>query len=100
MFSSLFGAQTRIGNLRWSLDDSSRAHKAIAGRVAGALDASGNTDFDQALAGQADTKPNKPKVDIEKEMVDLASTQLRYDASAKLLSAAYQGLRTALKNNG
>ena len=39
-------------------------------------------------------------MDLEKEMVDLASTQLRYDASAKLLSQAYQGLRTAIKNNG
>ncbi len=97
MFSALFGAQTRIGNLRWSLDDSSTAHKGIAARVAGALESSGNTDFDQALAdrGQA-----APKVDLEKEMVDLASTQLRYDASAKLLQQAYQGLRSAIKNNG
>ncbi len=95
MFSSLFGSHTRIGNLRWSLDDSSQAHKAIAGRVAGALSASGNTDFAEALAGQAGAKPG---VDIEKEMVDLASTQLRYESSAKLLSAAYQGLRTAIRD--
>jgi hypothetical protein len=33
-------------------------------------------------------------------MVDLASTQLRYEASSKLLTAAYQGLRTAIRNNG
>jgi flagellar basal body rod protein FlgB len=97
MFSSLFGAQTRIGNLRWSLDDSSRTHKGIAARVAGALSSSGNADFDQALAGQ---QAQKPQVDLEKEMVDLASTQLRYDASAKLLSQAYQGLHTAIKTNG
>lgn len=95
MFSSLFGAQTRIGNLRWSLDDSGQAHKAIAGRVAGALPASGNTDFAEALAGQA---ANQPKVDIEKEMVDLASTQLRYETSARLLTQAYQGLRTAIRD--
>jgi flagellar basal body rod protein FlgB len=97
MFSSLFGAQTRIGNLRWSLDDSSRTQKAIAGRVSGALSSSGNTDFDQALAAQQGTKP---PVDLEQEMVGLASTQLRYDASVKLLTAAYQGLRTAIRNNG
>jgi flagellar basal body rod protein FlgB len=97
MFSALFGAQTRIGNLRWSLDDTSKTHKGIAARVAGALDASGNTDFDQALA---DKSQRAPKVDLEKEMVDLASTQLRYDASAKLLQQAYQNLRTAIKNNG
>ncbi len=97
MFSSLFGTTTRIGQLRWSLDDSSRTQRGIAARVAGALPASGNADFDAALAGQQQAAP---KVDIEKEMVDLASTQLRYDASVKLLSQAYQGLRTALKNNG
>lgn len=95
MFSALFGSQTRIGNLRWSLDDTSKTHKGIAARVAGSLEASGNADFDQALAGKG--KP-APKVDLEAEMVNLASTQLRYDASAKLLQQAYQGLRTALKN--
>ena len=97
MFSSFFGNQTRIGGLRWSLDDSSRTQRGIAARVASALPASGNADFDQALAGQ---QAAAPKVDLEKEMVDLASTQLRYDASAKMLSQAYQGLRTAIKNNG
>jgi flagellar basal body rod protein FlgB len=97
MFSAIFGSETRIGNLRWSLDDTSKAHKGIAARVAGAVDASGNTDFDQALA---DKSRQAPKVDLEKEMVDLASTQLRYDASAKLLQQAYQSLRTAIKTNG
>ncbi len=97
MFSALFGPQTRIGNLRWSLDDSSAAHKGIAARVSGAIEQSGNTDFDAALSDQA---RKAPKVDIEKEMVDLASTQLRYDASAKLLQAAYQGLHTAITKNG
>jgi flagellar basal body rod protein FlgB len=97
MFSALFGNQTRIGNLRWSLDDSTRTHKEIAARVAGALDASGNTDFSQALASQ---QARKPQVDIQQEMVDLASTQLRFDANAKLLQSAYQQLRTALKSNG
>ncbi len=95
MFSALFGNQTRIGNLRWSLDDSVRTHKGIAARIAGALDSSGNTDFSEALAGQ---QAKKPQVDVEKEMVDLASNQLRFDASAKLLQSAYQGLRAALKN--
>lgn len=97
MFSSLFGAQSKIGQLRWSLDDSSRTQRGIAGRVAGALEGSGNADFDQALADQ---QANHPKVDLEQEMVNLASTQLRYDASAKLLSAAYQGLRTAMRDRG
>lgn len=97
MFSSLFGPETRIGNLRWSLDDSSHTQKAIAGRVAGALPASGNTDFSNALAlAQSKHQP----VDLEKEMVDLASTELRYETSAKLLTSAYQDLRNAVSNNG
>jgi flagellar basal body rod protein FlgB len=97
MFSALFGNQTRIGTLRWSLDDSSRTQRGIAGRVSGALESSGNTDFSQTLAQQG---KQAPKVDLEQEMVDLASTQLRYDASAKLLQQAYQNLRTAIKTNG
>ncbi len=97
MFSSLFGAQSKIGQLRWSLDDSSRTQRGIASRVAGAVGGSGNADFDQAMADQ---EANHPKVDLEVEMVNLASTQLRYDASAKLLSAAYQGLRTAIRDRG
>ena len=97
MLSGLFGSTTRIGNLRWSLDDSARTHKAIAGRVAGALEASGNADFDAVLAA----RQGKPQpVDLEVEMVNLASTQLRYDASAKLLQQAYQGLRTAIRDRG
>jgi len=97
MFSSLFGAQSKIGQLRWSLDDSSRTQRGIAGRVAGAMVASGNADFDQALADQ---EAKGSTVNLEEEMVNLASTQLRYDASAKLLSAAYQGLRTAIRDRG
>ncbi|HTS88778.1 MAG TPA: flagellar basal body rod C-terminal domain-containing protein [Gemmatimonadales bacterium] len=97
MFSSLFGPGTRIGDLRWSLDDSSHTQKAIGQRVASALGASGSTDFSQALAkAQAAHQP----VDLEKEMVNLASTELRYETSAKLLTSAYQDLRTAVSSNG
>lgn len=98
MFERLFGANTKIGGLKWSLDDSSRTHRSIAGRVSSALEASGNTDFDAALADQQ--KKANQKVDIEKEMVDLASTQLRYEASSTLLNKAYAGLRTAIRTNG
>lgn len=97
MFSSLFGPQTKIGQLRWSLDDSSRTQRGIAGRVAGALPASGNTDFNDALAAE---QAKAEKVDLEKEMVDLASTQLRYESSAKLLNQAYANLRTAIRDRG
>ena len=97
MFSSLFGADTGIGRLRWSLDDSSRAQRGIAGRVSGALQASGNADFADALARQ---QARQPKVDLEPEMASLASTQLRYDASARLLSKAYAALRTAIHDRG
>jgi flagellar basal body rod protein FlgB len=37
-------------------------------------------------------------VDIEAEMVSLADEQLRFEATAKLLQKAYQGVRTSLKN--
>ena len=97
MFSSLFGPQTKIGQLRWSLDDSSRTQRGIAARVAGALPASGNTDFNDALAAE---QAKAEKVDREKEMVDLASTQLRFESSAKLLNQAYANLRTAIRDRG
>lgn len=97
MFENLFGATSKIGGLKWSLDDSSRTHRGIAGRVSSALEASGNTDFDAVLADQ---QKKAQQVDLEKEMVDLASTQLRFEASSTLLSKAYQGLRTAIRSNG
>ena len=56
--------------------------------MAGALAASGNADFDAGARGQ---QGEAPKVDLEREMADLASTQLRYDASAKLLSGGLSG---------
>lgn len=38
MFSSLFGAQSKIGQLRWSLDDSSRTQRGIFERLARAAE--------------------------------------------------------------
>jgi hypothetical protein len=79
MFSALSGNQTRIGNRRSSLDDPSRTHLGIAVRVWGALETSANTDFDQALARPGRQAP----WELEKGMVDLASTRLRHNASAR-----------------
>jgi hypothetical protein len=104
MFSSLFGPSTLVGVLRGGLDESSVAHRGIAGRVANALSSSGNAggtpgegDFASQLASKG---PKQPQVDLEQEMVKLANTQLRYDASAKLLQKAYAAYHTALKSNG
>ncbi len=97
MFSSLFGARTTIGTLRTGLDESSQAHRAIAGKVANALDSSANGDFESHLLAQS---APRPPVDLEEEMVRLASTQLRYDASAKLLQKAYANLRVAVSDRG
>jgi flagellar basal body rod protein FlgB len=98
MFSSLFGVSTTIGTLRTGLDESSQAHRAIAGRVANALDSSANGDFDSQL--QAQVRKQQAPVDLETEMVKLASTQLRYDAGAKLLQKAYANLRVAVSDRG
>jgi flagellar basal body rod protein FlgB len=37
---------------------------------------------------------------LERDMAALADTQLRYEADAKLLQAAYARLRTAMRERG
>jgi flagellar basal body rod protein FlgB len=38
-------------------------------------------------------------IDLQQEMAALADTQLRYEASAKLLQEAYGRIRTAIRDN-
>ena len=48
-------------------------------------------------APQANGATTSAGADIETEMVNLADEQLRYEATSKLLSKAYDQVRTALK---
>jgi len=99
MIRSLFGPSSLTSMLRGGLEETSATHKRIAQRVASALDSSSSTDF----AGQLNGKSGEERlsqVDLERDMTELADTQLRYESDAKLLQAAYQRLRTAIDNHG
>jgi flagellar basal body rod protein FlgB len=64
--------------------------------VSGALSASSSVEFPDALAAQ-NAQKQVSEADLENDMTALADTQLRYEADAKLLKAAYARLRSALR---
>ena len=99
MIRSLFGSGTIPSSLRGGLEEASATHRAIAQRVSNALTASTSTDFSSALEAQQ-SKKQLSEVDLEREMASLADTQIRYEADAKLLQAAYSRLRTAMRERG
>lgn len=96
MLKALFGPSTMTNMLRGGLEEASATHRAIAQRVAGALTASSSVEFPNALAAQNGQKPLS-EADLESDMTALADTQLRYEADAKLLKAAYARLRSAFR---
>jgi flagellar basal body rod protein FlgB len=99
MLKALFGPSTLTSMLRGGLEEASATHRAIAQRVAGVLSASSSVEFPDALAAQAAQKPVS-EADLERDMTALADTQLRYEADATLLKAAYARLRTAVHDRG
>jgi flagellar basal body rod protein FlgB len=95
MLRELFGPSTLSAMLRGGLEETSATHRAIAGRVAGAVRTSSSTDFSAELADQ--TARAQAQADLERDMTELADTQLRYEADARLLHDAYARLRTAVR---
>ena len=95
MLKALFGPSTMTSMLRGGLEEASATHRAIAQRVAGALSASSSVEFPDALAAQ--NAKQASEADLENDMTALADTQLRYEADAKLLKAAYARLRAAFR---
>ena len=96
MLKGLFGPDSVTSMLRGGLEETSATHREIAARVAGALDASSSVDFPSKLAEQTQAK----QADLERDMTQLADTQLRYESEARLLREAYDRLRTAIGNHG
>lgn len=98
MIRGLFGGHTVVGMLRDGLDWSSLRHREIASRVARATttSASGAAPGPSAAPGEG----GGPEVDLEREMVALADTQLRFEATAQLLRKAYAQLHTAVRDRG
>ncbi|MDX2193371.1 MAG: hypothetical protein NW201_08445 [Gemmatimonadales bacterium] len=96
---SLFGKDTGIHKLRGGLEEQMATERGIAGRIADASRASTEQGFagtfEQKLAAQ-----RRQDVDLQVEMAALADTQIRYEASAKMLAGAYAKLRDAIRNHG
>jgi flagellar basal body rod protein FlgB len=97
MFRSLFGPSTVSSQLRGGLEETSATHRVIADRVAGRLASSAQMGFADAL--QTEAERARAEADLQRDMAALADTQLRYEADAKLLHAAYERLRTAIKGD-
>lgn len=82
--------------LKDALDVQSQRTRSIADRVS---KASLNNQDGFALPSNA-TSNGRPgsDVDLEVEMTNLADSQLRFEATSKLLSKAYATIRTSLRD--
>lgn len=96
MIRSLFGANTVTSMLRGGLEEASATQRGIAARVARAQATSTQGDFAAELQGAG--RRQQPQIDVQQEMASLADTQIRFEASAKLLNGAYERLRRAIRN--
>ncbi|HRP08237.1 MAG TPA: hypothetical protein PLL69_07100 [Gemmatimonadales bacterium] len=95
MIQRLFGAGTITGALRGGLDEASATHRAIAEQVANA-----GSSTVAGFADQLDATLESRESDLTRQMTALADTQLRYEATAKLLQKSYADLRTAIRDRG
>lgn len=93
MIKRLFGAGSTVAQLKTQLDESARRHRVIAHRVANATTLAGGT-FEGALAQANGQTP----VDLERDMVELADTQIRFEAAASLLRKTFEQIRTSFRS--
>ena len=84
--------------LRGGLEETSATQRGIGNRVARALETSTSTSFTDAMQAQV-AKSRSAEEDLQREMTSLADTQIRYEADAELLKAAYSNIRTAIGKN-
>lgn len=94
---SLFGQGTITRELRGALDELSATQRTIAKRVADGLQSSSTSSFqgklNESLAASQDES-------LTRNMASLADTELRYEATSKLLEKSYADLRAAMTSNG
>jgi flagellar basal body rod protein FlgB len=96
MIKSLFGAGTGPYVLRGALEEQMATQRVIAQRITQATQASSGQSFGDQLS--AKLAGQQPAVDLNQEMAALADTNLRYEATAKMLQGAYNKLRTAFRD--
>ena len=85
------------GELKDALDIGTQRVRAIADRVSKASLQNQDGFALPGTPGANRAVTTSSGVDIESEMISLADEQLRYEATSKLLSKAYDQVRTALK---
>lgn len=101
MIRGLFGPTSTPAMLRGGLEETMKTHRQVAARVSGALSSSSAVDpSDPNAVAAAAAGGGTGDVDLQAEMSALADTQLRYEADAKLLQAAYARLRSAVTARG
>lgn len=97
MLYGFVGRVSSANQLKDALDVSSQRVRVVADRVAKAsFEASAG--FALPAENSPAGSPEQGPVNLEAEMVSLADEQLRYEATAKLLQKAYQGMRTAIRD--
>ena len=98
MLGRLLGPSSTVGMLKEGLDETSQRLRGIAHRVANVTNGV-DDGFGNAMEQVAQNGVTEPQgvVDLEREMVELANEQIRFDASATLLQRMYAQLRASLK---
>ncbi len=96
MLTRLIGEGTVAAQLKGGLDDSTKAVRGIAHRVANASTPGGPGTPDFAAALEAAVDPEGRPFDLEREMVSLADEQLRYETATNLLQKIYQQIRQSV----
>lgn len=96
LLEKLFGAGTVTHQLRGGLQEASATHRTIAERVARGTGASSVAGFGAELEAATAAADQE----LTRNMASLADTQLRYEATARLLQKSYADLRTAIRDRG
>jgi flagellar basal body rod protein FlgB len=97
MITGFISRVVPAGELKDALDVGTQRVRAIADRVSKASLQNQDGFALPGTPGANGSATTSSGVDIESEMISLADEQLRYEATSKLLSKAYDQVRTALK---
>ena len=92
MIQGLLGSETIVG-LRKALDEGAVRTREIGHRVSNA-----SNQVSASFEGALDEAMADGEVDLEKEMVNLADAQLRFEATSQLLKEVYSQIRASMRS--
>lgn len=92
MIRSIFGSNSLAGRVKADMDRSVENLREISHRIANAATPGEQGAFGQVLGAEL---AEAQAAQLETDMVDLADTQLRFEASNRMLQKLYLQLRTA-----